>query len=126
MEKFELKKEIIDSAVEYIDKVLFGIEDIIEDFQSGREDKATRAMTQLVDGIQWLFQAIDGTKDVQGNNSIDVSNTNPLLAQLIEAYENTDYVLLGDLLEYELTPVVKDWKDKLTLTQGVLKNASTL
>lgn len=122
MSEIELKKEVIDSAVEYINRVVVGIEGIIEDFQSGREDKATNSMVQLVEGIQWLLQAIEGTKDVQGENSIDNSGINHIFSQLVEALGNTDYVLLGDLLEYEITPVMKEWKEKLTLIQGELNN----
>ncbi|OPZ91437.1 MAG: hypothetical protein BWY74_01962 [Firmicutes bacterium ADurb.Bin419] len=124
MENMELKREVIDSAVEYINKVVLGIGGIVEDFQSGREDKATNTMAQLIDGLHWLLQAIEGTKDVQGDNFIDISAVNPIFSQLTEAFENTDYVLLGDLLEYELTPIMKNWKERLTFVQEELRNAS--
>ncbi len=122
MENMELKREIINSAVEYINKVVLGIGGIIEDFQSGREDKATNTMAHLMEGLQWLLEAVEGTKDVQGDMPIDISDVNPIFSQLIESLENTDYVLLSDLLEYELTPVMKDWEERLALVQGELRN----
>ncbi|AEV70524.1 hypothetical protein [Acetivibrio clariflavus] len=121
MSEIELKKEVIESAINYIDRMVIGIEGINGDFQEGREDKATNSMIQLIDGIQWLLQAIEGTRDIQGEVSIDISSMNPIFNQLIEALENTDYVLLGDLLEYEVTPVIKEWKDKLILVQRSLQ-----
>lgn len=113
MSGIELQKEVIGTAINYIDQIVIGIEGINEDFQGGREDRATNSMIQLIEGIQWLLQAIEGTRDIQGNDSIDVSGINPIFNQLVEALENTDYVLLGDLLEYEITPVMKEWKEKL-------------
>lgn len=122
MDNMELKKEVINSAVEYLNKVVLGIGGIIEDFQSGREHRATNTMSQLIEGLQWLMQAIEGTRDLQGDDYIDISGVNPLFNQLTEAFENTDYVLMSDLLEYELTPVMKDWEEKLTIVKGELGN----
>lgn len=124
MEQYELKKEVLGTALEYIERVLPGVEEIIECFQTGREDKATSMMIELIEGMQWLIQAIDGTTDLQGEHSIDTSQINSILNQLVEAYENMDYVLLSDLLEYELLPLAKTWKEKLVSIQGVLGNDS--
>jgi len=44
MSKYGLKKEIVGTAAEYIVNVSEGIDQIIEFFQSGREDIATRMM----------------------------------------------------------------------------------
>jgi hypothetical protein len=32
---------------------------------------------------------------------------------MISAFENTDYVLLGDILEYEILPILENWNEKL-------------
>lgn len=37
---------------------------------------------------------------------------------MIEALENIDYVLIGDVLEYEILPKVEEWNQKLNLTIG--------
>lgn len=117
MSQIELMKEVVESAIDYLDRVIIGIEGINEDFQRGREDRATSSIVQLVDGIQWLLQVIEGTREIQGDATIDASQINPVFNQLIEALENMDYVLLGDLLEYEITPVMKEWREKLILVQ---------
>lgn len=118
MAEIGLMKEVVESAIEYIDRVIIGIEGINEDFQRGREDRATNSIVQLIEGIQWLLHAIEGTRAIHGDISIDIAGINPIFNQLVEALENADYVLLGDLLEYEIIPVVKEWQEKLILVQG--------
>ncbi|HHV28934.1 hypothetical protein [Acetivibrio mesophilus] len=122
MSQYALKREIVGTAAEYILKASEGVEQIIEFFQSGREDIATRMMIDLVEGIEWLTQAIDGTKDIHGDHPMDISQANSVLREISEAYENMDYVLLSDLLEYELLPMVNIWRKQLTSIKGVLDN----
>jgi len=70
-------------------------------------------MIDLIEGIEWLTQAIDGTRDIHGEYAMDVSQINSALHEISEAYENMDYVLLSDLLEYELLPVINVWRKQL-------------
>jgi hypothetical protein len=124
MELYKLKRETLITALEYMDKMLYGIETIVEYFQSGREDKATTMMLDLIEGLDWLVKAIEGTKDLQGEHAIDISIINPIFSQLIEAYENLDYVFISDLLEYEVVPIVSGWKNQLQKVEGVIENGS--
>ncbi|WP_265445743.1 hypothetical protein [Acetivibrio straminisolvens] len=124
MSQYALKKEIIGTAAEYIVKASEGVGQIVEFFQSGREDVATRMMVDLVEGIEWLTQAIEGTKDIHGEYSMDISQANSILREISEAYENMDYVLISDLLEYELLPIVNIWQEQLANIKGVLDNDS--
>ena len=122
MSQYALKQEIIGTAAEYIVKASEGIEQIIDFFQSGGEDIATRMMVDLIEGIEWLVQAIEGTRDIHGKYSPDISQANSVLTEITEAYENMDYVLLSDLLEYELLPIVNLWQEQLANIKGVLDN----
>jgi hypothetical protein len=36
-----------------------------------------------------------------------------LLAEMVEISENEDYILLADLMEYELLPTVREWQQIL-------------
>lgn len=126
MEQEKLKREVLSTASEYIEKVLVGIQQITEYFQSGREDRATNMMLDLIEGIKWLVKAIDGTKDMHGDHFIDISAINDVLNQLVEGYENMDYVLISDLLEYELLPVVDTWSKQLkAINRGVISDDCT-
>jgi hypothetical protein len=81
-------------------------------------------MLDLIEGLDWLVKAIEGTKDLQGEHAIDISIINPIFSQLIEAYENLDYVFISDLLEYEVVPIVSGWKNQLQKVEGVIENGS--
>ena len=37
-----------------------------------------------------------------------------LMSQMLEANENQDWVLLADILEYEMVPFYKDWEKILS------------
>jgi hypothetical protein len=36
------------------------------------------------------------------------------MAQMLEANQNQDWVLLADLLEYEMIPYYEDWRETLS------------
>ena len=36
------------------------------------------------------------------------------MAQMLEANQNQDWVLMADLLEYEMAPFYKDWQEVLS------------
>lgn len=113
VEQLNLMNETLGSAHEYINNAIKGIESIVFNLQSGREDIALPNCTQLFEGINWLVECMDLTKPVQEkkNMIIDVSSINNINQEIIVALENNDYVLLGDLLEYELKPVLEQWKE---------------
>lgn len=109
------KLEIIKTAVEYLDKLIEGINATVELYQGGNEGKANDNMIDIIDGLQWLITAIGATSDIQ-KERVQLNEINEHLSEIISAFENTDYVLLGDLLEYEISPVIKNWKNILLIT----------
>lgn len=111
------KLEVLLTAKEYAGRLIEGIDATVQLFQGGNEGRANENMLDIIDGLQWLISAISSTWDIQ-REKIHVSDINEHLAEMVSAFENTDYVLLADLLEYEITPVLKDWEEALALTVG--------
>ena len=54
------------------------------------------------------------------NESLEVRQTKltDLMSQMLEANKNQDWVLLADLLEYEMLPFYKDWEKILSKLQN--------
>ena len=106
------KEELLGSI-----KVLVLLKDDIESvslyLQSGKTDKAALIMTKLINLLQKVLRILNfNIKDSNitgGKDIIEFTNgLNDILIELIEGYESQDIVLIGDILEYELSPRIDD------------------
>lgn len=110
-EKFEALK----TASKYIGNLKMGIMSSADNFQSGEENKALESIPLIVDGIDWLTQVIQLTKDIQ-KSEISLEELNERLEEIVEAVENSDFILVGDLFQYELIPIIDDIEEKINLS----------
>lgn len=105
-----LEYESLNTAINYINNVEKGIEEIVEDFISEDGIKAKKMLPDLTEGLLWISQVIKATKeyhDIRHDELLDIYN------ELHEAIENNDTVLISDLLEYEIKEKLLDWQEKL-------------
>ncbi|NFO04372.1 hypothetical protein FDB23_09650 [Clostridium botulinum] len=110
-EKFEALKTVS----KYLVNLINGIEKAVEYFQGGEERKGCDLILPITEGIQWMTDALLVTKDVHKQN-IDLKNINEKLNEIVDALENRDFVLIGDLFQYELIPVLKDIQNDINKT----------
>lgn len=103
----EDKIEVLKTANEYIDNIKSGIEDIVNKINSGNENDGVALIAQVADGIDWLVNVLRLTSDIH-KGEISILNMNEKLREIIEALENEDFVLIGDLFNYELLPALSD------------------
>ncbi len=118
-----LEKNII-NAQNYLLKLVPGIQTAADLFRSGNEQEANKFFINIIDGMDWFSQVVDSI-----TQAIDSESTNivfdgknfqerqghlvELTGQLVEANQNQDWVLLADLLEYEILPYYNDWREQL-------------
>ncbi len=110
--KEELKEqqfEALQTANEYIENLIKGIEDCIKYLRADRVDEGANLIPLIVEGIQWIYDVVRLTKDVQ-KDEIDEKEIENKFEELVEAIENQDFVLIADLFEYEILPVLNSWK----------------
>jgi len=91
-------------------------------FRIADECEANEQYAMLIDSLRALYQFIDQARQVTGWNfelsmyaGIPVGThwghlTN-IVDDLMRIQEENDWVLLADLLEYELTPLLNRWKE---------------
>lgn len=108
--------EVLQTANEYINNVQKAIPEIIENYRNGQEVQASEKMILLIEGLQWLDEVIRLTQE---HTSIDREDSISLYQEILEAMENGDIILLSDLMEYELIPILSLWKEQFEET---LKN----
>ena len=101
------KVDILRTADEYLGKLKKGIENVVDLIQEGNEIEGVKNIIPVFDGIEYISKVINLTKEVQ-KDEINLDDLNNQLKEIIEAFENEDYILIGDLLNYELLPVLED------------------
>jgi len=95
-------------------------------FRSGGERRALGQYIDFLNGFDSLVQALDYVGRVLGidfattslgEKSITrfVEDLSALLSETMKAQERKDWVLLADLLEYELAPHLESWHQVFTV-----------
>ena len=104
------KIEVLETAREYLDNLSQGIIQVGEMIQGGDEISASKRMVSVFEGIEYIIKVIELT-NIKDKNLDEINNLNEQLEELIDAFENEDYILVGDLFQYELKPIVENMKD---------------
>ena len=108
-----LKLQAIDafeSAIDYMDRVYKELPSMIEEYKSKNIVEASDKMMDLSDGLNWIYDVIRLTSDFNTLNSSDMME---FYAEMTDALENKEYDLLADMLQYELMPIIKNWRESL-------------
>ena len=119
----EMINKNIENADAYLIRLIPGIEKSVELFRMGNEQEANKFFVKIVDGIDWFSQVLDiilTAKEISPDTvfegkSIQDRRTSlvDLTQQMVDANKNQDWVLLADLLEYEILPYYQEWSNLL-------------
>ncbi|KYH34808.1 hypothetical protein CLTEP_12730 [Clostridium tepidiprofundi DSM 19306] len=104
--------ETLNMVRDYIENLINGIQKAVVFFQSGEEKKGAELLVPIIDGIEWINEAIIVTKDVH-KGKITLDGMNDMLKEIVEAFQNQDFVLIGDLFEYEIIPAIKEIENEI-------------
>ena len=113
------------NALDYLKKLIPGFEQAADLFRAGSEQEANKYYLQILDGIDWFSQVVsvimspdEGETELPDTDdeSLEVrqKKLTDLMSQMLEANQNQDWVLLADILEYEMVPFYKDWEKILS------------
>ncbi len=113
----------IENADAYLIRLIPGIEKSVELFRIGSEQEANKFFINIIDGIDWLSQVLDmvlAAKEISPDtvfNGKSIQDRRASLVdftqQMVDANKNQDWVLLADLLEYEILPYYQEWSNLL-------------
>jgi len=109
-EVITLINETRESLLEYIPKLLDAIDKMVTDLQTGK-DSWIPLFESFLEGISWTIEAIQGIKNVNANvlTMIDMKGLNAQILEMKQALEQQDFVLLTDMLQYELKPLLETY-----------------
>lgn len=108
----ENKSEVLSTAYNYIDNLKNGIEDLSNVINSGDEEKGIKLIPLISDGLDWLIKVINLTEDIH-KGEVSIGELNEKLEETIEALDNEDYILVGDLFNYEMLPILDEIKNNI-------------
>ena len=92
-------------------------------FRMGNEQEANQYYLQILEGIDWFSQVlltiVNAQVDIFKEQTLEErqKKLTEFMAQMLEANQNQDWVLMADLLEYEMAPFYKDWQEVLSQTE---------
>ena len=116
----DLMANNLGNAKEYLEKLIPGFQKAADLFRMGNEQEAHKFYLQILDGIDWFSQVIQAVVNSR-NNAIEGQDLKDrqerltgFMTQMLEANQHQDWVLLADLLEYEMTPFYEDWREALS------------
>lgn len=113
----QLVRETIESCVDYMPKLIKAVSEIGEKIQSGNEAAGICLMPPVFEGLQWVIEAILGMQQNGFLHEIDTERLTKQFKELENALEIRDYVLIADLFEYEIGPVLEGWLKTIELSR---------
>ncbi len=102
------KKELVVSLKEYLERFIPGTQKAVKWLQQGEEQKALEAIVDIAEGLEWISEAISLTQELY-SSVLETDKINDFLIQLNQALEESDTVLIADILEYEIIPIIEEW-----------------
>jgi len=122
----DLARSILTDAAHQGETLVQALEKSAALFRLAAEDEANHYFAQVLEALRWLVQTGEGAcqvLDVQldqvitpqfGNVSDFLKRFPALLDEMLQVFEEEDYILLADLMEYELLPMVQEWQKILS------------
>ncbi len=118
----EIVRYSITEALDYLDRIEDATPSLAESFRISPGVESFRDLRQLNEGFYWLNLLLDKLKT---NYRVDLNEILiqevpaqeychkfvSILKELVEAQEKRDFVLISDLLDYEILPLVPVWKE---------------
>ncbi|MDE4542542.1 hypothetical protein JJQ93_07670 [Thermoanaerobacterium sp. R66] len=104
----DMMKETVEESLEYIPRLIGGIDDVTMLIDEGRYAEANTLLINVIDGLNWSIKAITLTMSFHGYD-LDVEKVNESLNALMNGIENSDYQLISDSLNYEIKDILSGY-----------------
>ncbi|RJR35881.1 MAG: hypothetical protein C4567_14355 [Deltaproteobacteria bacterium] len=122
----DLARSILVDASQQVETLLQALEKSASLFRLAAEDEANHYFAQVLEALRWMLQTGEGACQVlemdlgrvsspqDGDVTGFLKRFQDLLEEMLQVFEEDDYILLADLMEYELSPMVKQWQNILS------------
>ena len=125
----DMARHFFANGGKYLDLLIKGAEKISELFRIADETEANEHYVEYLENLRLFLQMIAQCTDVlhldlsaipfrEHTVKEEVQKLSGVMDQMLKVQENEDWVMLADLLEYELIPLLKEWNGIFVLLQG--------
>lgn len=117
IEKIELVTKTIDEFIndltvslnEYSNRAIPSIKQLTEQFYQSPTEESWGMLQDLLEGLNWMYSTIKSMGNTELNEYkeklLNVANHFEVeLPNLLDAIESHDYILIGDIISYEILP----------------------
>lgn len=106
-------KEVVISSIDYIERLEKEVPKLIERYRQEVGYIFSDDMGALMEGLDWINQVLGYTREYHG---LDLYEFKRSLLELMEALESKDRTLIGDIIEYEIMPILVMLKENFELS----------
>lgn len=111
----EIASDSVREAISYLDRIETAIPSLASSFQVLPGPETFADLKELYIGFYWLIMLLDRLREshrslLQAPLPEEHLRLGSVLQQLVDAQEKGDLVLIADLLEYEVLPIIPAWK----------------
>ncbi|OFS19733.1 MULTISPECIES: hypothetical protein [Clostridium] len=104
--------ELLETTREYLLNFNKCLLQVSEELRGGKEKKGLEMIPDITQGLEWIVVVIKDIKCIDVSNS-DLEKLNSILREIVEALETQDNILVGDLFEYELIPIINNIENRI-------------
>lgn len=104
--------EALDVANDYCTRLYKGVIALVDELRSGRLDDTEEYMKTVINGINWVFEVYNATKELidETCNIIDKDEVNKGAAELAKAIGDNDDNMIADKLQNVIAPFIVDFQ----------------
>lgn len=114
-----MEKELILNNIyflkDYIPRLVDGIETEVELLIKNDEKLAFELFQNILEGLEWTIRSINSLAEIGYLKDLKMKKMNEILIETELAFQKKDFVLLGDLLKYEIIEILSIWGEKVSL-----------
>jgi len=103
--------EAIDTASEYLPRLTAGLSKIAQLFKEGKDAEGIKLFDEAIEGMDWFLYVAEAIQKVMGTASTDedLKQLTEIINELSNAWQNSDFVLISDIIDYDLLQNLERW-----------------
>ena len=111
--------DLLNSLLDYLPKLITATDDISEKLETGADSDPFSLFKAYFDGIGWVLEAIKAIQaaDEMYLSSFSLEDLNGKLTDMEESMANQDYVMLSDILQYEIKEALEMYLEQIKKPQ---------
>ncbi|HSR67335.1 MAG TPA: hypothetical protein VLU25_05285 [Acidobacteriota bacterium] len=111
----EEMEDILRQVGDYVSRLSEGCTLVRENFQQGDHALGQKRLSEMLEGLGWVTKAFAVSRPLLQERRIELAldGLPDALQPALEGLQNQDFGLVGDVLEYEVQPILQEWRLEL-------------